>query len=234
MSRVAIGLLLLLAGSPSGQVQADDAPPSLSIADLAAYRAALAPGSGPATAEPVTFRDLWDHPERYQGKPVAVAGRLVRLFRQPGVGQFPPLAEAWVTSPRGEPFCLVFPAEPSAAVPGVGGEVAFRGTFLRQVAYRGGDAERIAPLLVGSSAPTIAPGAGSAGPGGGMLLGDSHERDWLIGFGAAVGVAWILLRRRLARPIAPVEPLGPAPAFVDGPSSGFPDFRDEGDSHDDA
>ena len=83
----------------------------LTLSDLAAYRAALegkAEPTGPAVA--VTFRELWDHPERYQGRRVRVEGRVARRFRQGAFGTFPPLVEAWAVSPAGDPFCLVFPA----------------------------------------------------------------------------------------------------------------------------
>jgi hypothetical protein len=87
----------------------------LSLADLAGYRAAL---SGRATADDarptdrpaaVGFRELWERPDAFRGRRVAVRGRVERIFRQGPVGGFPPLAEVWILSTAGDPFCAVFP-----------------------------------------------------------------------------------------------------------------------------
>jgi hypothetical protein len=136
----------------------DDLDSRLGLADLAAYRAAL---SGKATAtdapaaepvRPVSFRDLWDHPETWRGHRVQVRGKVARIFRQDAVGGFPALAEAWLSTPRGDLFCTVFP---TGTVPELGQEVAFSGTFLRMVRYAGDDQPRIAPWIVGDRPPLV-------------------------------------------------------------------------------
>jgi hypothetical protein len=140
-----LGLFLVFSATAAGQ-EADpdrDADGSrddrLGLADLAAYRAAL---SGRATADearpsdppvPVGFRDLWNRPEAYRGRRVTIRGRLERSFRQGAVGSFPPLVEAWIFSPSGDPFCLVYPrvgadagtdAGPGTRPPGVSAPVS--------------------------------------------------------------------------------------------------------------
>ncbi len=164
----------------------DDTSHQLSLADLAGYRAAL---SGKPTADQaratdppaeVKFKDLWDHPDVFQGRRVVVQGRVVRTFRQGPVGSFPPLAEVWITSPAGDPFCVVFPrpgasdgkeagsiklkATPpektardatSEEMPRAGGMVRFTGTFLKMVRYAGADTTRLAPLVVGDRTPVL-------------------------------------------------------------------------------
>ncbi len=98
-----------------GLSRADASESALGLSDLAAYRAALSEhGLGPGESSPVPvrvdFRALWDHPGDFQGRLVEVRGRLVRRFRQGAFGTFPPLEEAWIVAPSGDPFCLVFPA----------------------------------------------------------------------------------------------------------------------------
>jgi hypothetical protein len=116
------------------------------LADLPAYLKALGDQSK-EPAQSVRFRDLWDRPEDFQGRKVMVAGTIQRIFRQPAVGEFPALAEVWIRSDSGDPFCLVSPvSEPALAV---GRAVEFRGTFLKRVRYSGGDGPRLAPLIVG-------------------------------------------------------------------------------------
>lgn len=89
----------------------------VTLSDIAAYRAAL---SGRTTADDagpsdpparVGFRDLWKHPQVHQGRRVTIDGRVERTFRQGAIGSFPPLVEAWVFSPSGDPFCVVYPRE---------------------------------------------------------------------------------------------------------------------------
>jgi hypothetical protein len=158
---------------------ADDSesPPQLTLADLAAYRAAL---SGKATGEnikasdppvPVVFRDLWNRPDGFRGRRVTIQGRVERIFRQGPIGSFPALAEVWIVSPAGDPFCLVVPNDSGAgilpandheledraipdAIPEQGKTVRFSGTFLKMVRYAGGDGARLAPLVVGDRPPS--------------------------------------------------------------------------------
>jgi hypothetical protein len=138
-----LGLFLVFSATAAGQDADPDRDPDadrddrLGLADLAAYRAAL---SGKATADearpsdppvPVGFRDLWNRPEAYRGRRVTIRGRLERSFRQGAVGSFPPLVEAWIFSPSGDPFCLVYPragagtdAGPSTGPPSVSAPVS--------------------------------------------------------------------------------------------------------------
>ena len=89
----------------------------LGLADLPAEHAALAGKAtidGPEAHAPpqtVTFRDLWNHPETWRGRRVRVQGTIARVFRQGAVGSFPPLAEAWLSTPEGDLLCVVFPQE---------------------------------------------------------------------------------------------------------------------------
>ena len=220
MRRLGIGMSLM-GGLMATPARGDD-PPPVSLADLAGYRAALAARPDPAVTSAVTFRDLWDHPEIHRGHPVRVEGRLARLFRQPAVGQFPPLAEAWITSPGGEPTCLVFPTGPGPAAPGPGpgDQVRFVGTFLRQITYPGGDAKRVAPLIVGGTSPAVVAAGSRAGTTPfGPIFGGDHLGDWGIGLAASLGVLWVLLRRHLGRPSELPTPIDPPPAFLDGGSA---------------
>jgi len=145
----------------------------LTLADLASYRAAL---SGKATAADakaddlparVGFKDLWNRPDAFRGRHVTVQGRVERIFRQGPVGSFPPLAEVWITSPAGDPICLVVPQEgrtgilsltdhgqedraTSRPIPELGRTIGFTGTFLKLVGYAAKDGTRLAPLVVGN------------------------------------------------------------------------------------
>jgi hypothetical protein len=162
-----------------------DTPNKLTLADLADYRSAL---SGDLTVDrartatppkQVRFRDLWNQPETFRGQRVVVQGRVVRIFRQGAVGTFPPLAEVWITSPAGDPFCVVFPlkeltvgddapeatlrrekmsqsqshADTASSTPDMGSAVRFTGTFLKMVSYSASDGKRLAPLVVGNQPP---------------------------------------------------------------------------------
>lgn len=204
---------------------------SLTVVDLAAYRAALAIEEGrdgpPATATvpvPVGFRELWDRPAAYRGRRVQVEGRIVRRFRQGSFGTFPPLVEAWAVNPAGDPFCLVFPSPPadrreagsSAEVP-----VRFAGTFLKLVTYRGGDGPRLAPLIVGPAPPIAATVAVDRGSKAARVPGSGLTRlDWAIGLGAASLVALVLARKHLGRPVRHARDVEVAtPLFLDDRSA---------------
>jgi hypothetical protein len=157
---------------------ADDAEPpgQLTLADLPAYRAALSgkatDGDSRASDPParVSFNDLWNRPAAFRGRRVIIQGRVERIFRQGPVGSFPALAEVWIASPTGNPFCLVVPQESGAgslrvnnhalegrakspAVLQLGQTVRFTGTFLKMVRYTAGDGARLAPLVVGDQPP---------------------------------------------------------------------------------
>ena len=109
-------LALLPRLSPaSGQTDKPD--DRLGLADLPAEHAALAGKAtidGPEAHAPpqsVTFRELWNHPEAWRGRRVRVRGTIARVFRQGAIGSFPPLAEAWLSTPEGDLLCVVFPQE---------------------------------------------------------------------------------------------------------------------------
>ncbi len=193
----------------------EDGP--LGLADLEAYRAAIDPASpGVPAPAPAAFRDLWDRPAEFQGRRVAVGGRVERVFHQGAFGKFPALAEVWVVDAATDPLCLVFPESSDHPAPKPGDRVRFDGTFLRRIRYRGGDVDRFAPLVVGPGAPRV-------------------ERPALIG---PAGVA-IALRggrgrgaRRDGRPRALEGPSSPAdraarssidppPEFHDGHPAGY-------------
>jgi hypothetical protein len=187
--------------------RAEDSP--FGLADLEAYRSALSAkldGSAPT----VGFKDLWDRPGDYAGKAVAVEGRVARLFRQPKVGEFPPLVEAWVVSAAGDPFCLVFPQLEGRTSPGVGSQVRFSGTFLKRIKYQGGDVDRLAPLIVGPETPA------TPRPGSDLEGMKWNSVDWMMALGACLVVGLLLARRHLARPTPVPRRVEPPPSFVDG------------------
>jgi hypothetical protein len=162
----------------SAWAAAQDSPSNdrLSLADLVHYRAALAgkptADNAKASDQPVrvVFKDLWDRPEAFRGRRVTIEGRTERIFRQTAVGDFPALAEIWIASTSGDPFCLVIPqkpvglsvsshnlssgtAAPRGDLPKLGQNVRFIGTFLKLVRYTAGDGDRLAPLVVGDQPP---------------------------------------------------------------------------------
>ena len=203
-------LAVLIAGSALVARAEDDGP--LALSDLAAYRAALEPSKpGDPPALPSSFRDLWDHPEQSRGRRVAVSGRVQRVFHQGAVGRFPALAEVWVVDPASDPLCLVFPESSDRAAPKPGDSITFDGTFLRRIRYRGGDVDRLAPLIVGPGPPRVerpapaAPAGASGSAFDGMLV-------------AVLGgiVVLILLRAHLRRPSSPRIVAEPPPEFQDG------------------
>ncbi len=184
----------------------------LGLADLAAYRAALAgraTGDRARSSDPpaqVGFRELWKAPDDYRGRRVTVRGRIERTFRQGAVGSFPPLVEAWVFTASGDPLCVVYPrsdegeregAREEVPAPGqgqhplrlgdraAGQSVEFTGTFLKMVRYAAGDGDRLAPLIVGDRPPALvrAPG-GSAEARAAEATG---EGDVLRAIGGEVG-----------------------------------------------
>ncbi len=202
-------ILIVLLGAGTD----DDA---LSLADLAAYRAALEkPAEGPTRA--VTFRELWDHRAEYQGRRVRIEGTVARRFRQGAVGKFPALEEIWATSIAGDPFCLVFPAgkSPSAAAPGA--SLKFEGTYLKRLRYHGADVDRLAPLIVGDRPPVITKAAPRESVARGNGVGDGIGRGaWVFGVVVAGLIAWRLAHRHLTgSPRRMRRDPEPPPEFVD-------------------
>ena len=196
---------------------ADPAGPP-TIADLPAYRQALET-KRTQPAPRVAFRDLWDRPEDFQGRLVAVRGRVERVFHQGAVGTFPPLAEAWIVEPSGNPVCLVFPDALPKTTPKPGAVVAFDGTFLRRIRYEGGDVPREAPLLVGPNPPSVESEASPPLP---EPTGSPWDGTFLLVAGAIIGLA--ILRIHLRRPSPRRVDLDPPPEFETPtpPSSGVP------------
>lgn len=214
-----LALTAALAATPPAHPSADDSP--LALSDLAGYRKALIE-AGPATPPlAVSYRALWDHPERYEGKRVRVEGRIVRRFRQGALGTFPPLVEAWAVTPAGEPYCWVFP-EPKGAIPSASKPSRFVGTFLKRIRYEGADVPRLAPLIVGPAPPVdVAPSQAPSEPPRQAF----SWVDWSLGAGAALVVAAVLAWQHARKPIPRTPPLemGPAPTFEASPQG---DVRD--------
>jgi hypothetical protein len=163
-SRSLAALVLALATLPAvatGQEPPDGSDQAFGLADLPAEHAALAGRAtidGPHAADPprpVSFRDLWDHPEDWRGRRVAVRGTIARVFRQGAVGSFPALVEAWLSTPQSDLLCVVFPQPkgPGDRPLEAGREVAFTGTSLRTIRYAAADQPRLAPLIVGDRPP---------------------------------------------------------------------------------
>lgn len=208
-------------------VLAADDVPSVSLADLPEYRDALERQPDPSTpAQAVTFRDLWEQPESYRGKAVRVEGRVVRRFRQPAVGTYPPLTELCIVGPSQDPLCVVFPtpdealnAEAARACE-LGTRVRFEGTFLKTIRYPAGDEPRLAPLVVGPQPPARYEGD----PLEGHLPGSPFSvLDWAVGLAVGGLVVVLLVRQVLSRPVRRAaespDPLGPTPHFTDQPEA---------------
>ncbi len=231
-----LAVLLLAHGGWSSRAQSgsDDLETRLGLADLAVYRAAL---TGKATADdahaaepvpPVTFHDLWDYPETWRGRRVQVQGKVVRIFRQDAIGGFPPLAEAWLSTPKGDLFCTVFPM---AGVPDLGQTVTFTGTFLRTLRYAGSDQPRLAPWIVGDRAPScvaLSPLASQPAAAAFRAIGASPEPEpewgrqlgrrfeswspaaWTLGIALGLAGAGVLAWQHIRRPLA-ARPRGTRP-----------------------
>ena len=185
-------------------VPGDDGP--LGLVDLAAYRDAIARSIEPgAEVLPVTFRDLWDRPDSVRGKIVEISGRVERIFHQGPVGAFPALAEVWIADAARNPICVVVP-EPADLQ--LGAVIQIRGTFLRRIRYRGGDVDRLAPLVVGPGPPVVE----------GLVPAPPAEKGGLDGMFVAVvaGIVVLgLMRAHLRRPRPRPIIEGPPPEFVD-------------------
>jgi hypothetical protein len=196
-------------------VSFEDSP--LSVADLEAYHAAL--GSKTESSAPlVQFRDLWDRPEAFVGKQVTVEGRVSRIFRQPRLGEFPPLVEAWIVTTVGDPFCLVFPDAVEPVSLESGQSVQLTGTFLKKVQYQARDVARVAPLIVGPDPPR---------PVSSPIDADRRfwsRIDWIMGIGCALVLVTILAVRHWSAPVESPRVHPTHPIFIDGD----PDSQKEG------
>lgn len=198
---------------------------SLGLADLPAYKKALEDrGGGPS--EPVGFRDLWSHPERYRGRRVRVEGRVVRRFHQAAVGAFPPLSETWIVNHEGDPICLVcpMPEDRERSEIGPGKTVRFVGIFLRQVRYSGGDSARLAPLIIGGRAPV---NLSKQEPRTEDVPFGWSRTDWALGAGLAGLVALVLIRQAFRKPARSGRGLDRPVQFEDEPSGDPPRWNGE-------
>jgi hypothetical protein len=216
-----VASVLALVCSIASFADDSESPHQLSLADLASYRAAL---SGRATGENtktsdrpvrVIFRDLWNRPDAFRGRRVIIQGRVERIFRQGPIGSFPALAEVWIVSPAGDPFCAVVPNESGTGIlpadhglegratskqsPELGQTVRFTGTFLKMVRYAGGDAARLAPLVVGDQPPVPAPEITQANNVRRGIHSDGGHRPtagsptgWLLGLAITMLIAGVL------------------------------------------
>lgn len=181
----------------------------LAPADLPAYRAALR-GEGLSTPQSARFRDLWERPREFRGRTVRVEGRVLRRFAAPSSGDLPRRVEAWVATATDDLICLVYPGVPGQGSAAAGGEgVAFEGTSLGLIRYKGGDVVRRAPLVVGPVPPRS---IRAARPGTPSSFGSAT--DWAVaGFAAAVLLV-MLGRARLGRLTRPRPENGPPVEFV--------------------
>lgn len=211
-----VGSILLLGSCAPSFADESEVPQQLTLADLTAYRAALAGFSlagDSAAPVPVSFKQLWSRPGTFHGRRVTVQGRIERIFRQGPVGSFPALAEIWIASPAGDPFCLVVPQENTKAfppmndhgleiharskqIPAIGRTVHFTGTFLKMVRYAGGDSTRVAPLIVGNQPPLPAQktpqGNGSGQPDHEPKTWAGFPTSWILALTVAVIAAGVL------------------------------------------
>ncbi len=198
-ARLIVVLVLIYPQLPCVGAQED----RVGLADLAGYRAALS-GKGTDPPAKVHFRDLWNRPAAYRGRHVVVDGRVQRTFRQEPVGDFPALAEVWITSPAGDPYCLVFPLP--GPVPDRGREVRFIGSFLKMVRYAAHDGDRLAPLVVGFRPPmsqpagTVEPSIGDPEPSTRLDQWTWSPVSWILGLTMAALAAGLLAWRHLNSP----------------------------------
>ncbi|MCI0380373.1 MAG: hypothetical protein L0215_22540 [Gemmataceae bacterium] len=109
----------------------------------------------------VTFAHLWNKPDDYRGKVVALEGRLVRVRRWEATQEAQAegvkyVYEGWVFGPtRGShPYWIVFTVLPDGLKESekMDRYVTFYGYFLKNVKYKSESGERDTPLLVG---PTV-------------------------------------------------------------------------------
>lgn len=203
----ALSLLLVL--SRLGAGGDDNAKGSLNLSDWPAYHRALSRAiKGPV--RPVSFRALWDHPERYRGEPVKVEGAVEREFRQEPIGDFPALVETWIFDRSGNPICIVRPAPKRVFFREPGTRVEFEGVFLKLLEYRTSQGVRLAPLIVGPGEPREIDPVGFGLPA-------INERMLAFAFAGVLtlSVAAVLLRQYLNRPAGPRRsPIEEHPGFT--------------------
>lgn len=175
----------------------------LSLADIPAYRDALA-GFDETTPRPVSFRDLWDHPDAYRGHRVQVIGRVARRFRAEASGELPPRREWWLATESGDLLCVVTP-DRGDGIPD-GARVSVDGTSLGLIRYASGDVTRMAPLIVGPVPPVME--TATASP-----ASDWRAAEWVVGVLAAMIVLLVLARSFARRPPPARRDAGPPVEF---------------------
>jgi hypothetical protein len=127
------------------------------------------------------------------------------------VGRFPALTELWILDRSGNPFCVVFPTATarSVEVATPGSDLQCAGTYLRNIRYRAGDDDRLAPLIVGAESPRRARQSPEHRSTNMRSLMPWPVALTLLAFVVALFAALHLRRRRFRW-----EGLGPTPAFV--------------------
>jgi hypothetical protein len=261
-----IALFGVIASPRARASSLDDDPQTdhqLSLADMAGYRAAL---SGKPSAEnvrasdppiQVSFKELWNRPEFFRGRRVTVGGQVTRSFRQGPVGSFPALAEVWITSSVGDPYCIVFPLplstdrnpsetgapkatggdfSESIATTEPGKKVRFTGTFLKIVRYAGGDGPRLAPLIVGDRVPEPVAKTSDSSRGAGIDLAGGKSFSprmalgpayWAIALAVLAACAVVVARWHLRTPARPAAGRRASTSEVADPRLEFIEPRDE-------
>ncbi len=123
------------------------------LSQISNYKNALMVKTG-TSAAPVTFRDLWDHPDEHMGRHVRVEGKWERAFHGAATVGLPERREVWISSGSRDLLCLVHPFEKSReTLPQSHERISFAGTFLGLIRYESSDVTRLAPLIVGSERP---------------------------------------------------------------------------------
>lgn len=185
---------VLLAFDGSGRVDVSTpAAKAIGLTELESYHEALqAAPKGPAP--PVRFEQLWLDGPLWEGRDVTIEGRVVRQFRQPAVGSFPPLVEVWIASTTGNLTCGVFPDR--GPIPTRAGAIRLTGRYLWRIRYESADGPREAPLLVGAEPAT----AVADPPRATLPRAGAHRIDWEVAVGLLLFVTLVLGVQHFRRP----------------------------------
>ena len=172
--------------------------------DLTLYRKALDPSQAVIKSRPVRFADLWANPGDFRGKRVEVSGRVARRFEAPSSQSLPARQELWLDQ-GGNLLCVVVPL--GEAPVEFGREVRVAGVSFGLIEYRGRDARRMAPLVVGNRA---IPGPVAVVS---VVEGDASGL-WTATAAAIVLVALAIARFWAKRPPRPRPDRGTCPDFL--------------------
>lgn len=159
---------------------------------------------------PVFYRQLWEAPDKYRGKPIKLrlhVKQIVKWDAPENRGNFQSIYEIWGATDESQsyPYVVVVSELPDDMK--IGANLRYEGTFvgyfLKNMAYRAHDLRRGAPLLIGriqwqNNASSAARDAA-----------DDHALwNWLAGIGVAVAAgAWIWLRfSRIGKPTPAIAP----------------------------